>query len=228
VQDQPGWETTWPRIHLNDLIPFLTSRTHPRPDQYYDYWNFSLGVWVTIPLAYDFTVLTDEPILNHRSGTFTANQAKMVTMFSHLVKRVISPTPTSTCRKCSPSLSVQRTCKHIKVKHEVSDDEIAVSAVCKVVKLELCTLLAYCYLPPAVSPPFASLVASTSRLLSALPVASSSCLHVSTPFSSRLASSSPFPSPPSLLYSMASSAVSSSLTSPSSSSMFPICFVDKD
>jgi hypothetical protein len=186
-------------------------------------------VWVAIPLVYDFTVLTDEPILIRRSGTFTADQAEMVAAFSHLVKNIISPAPASTRCKHSPSPSVQRARKHIKVEHEVSDDEIEVSAVCKVVKLEPRTPPAYRYLPPAVSPPFASLVASTSRLLSASPVASSSRLHMSTTFSSRLASSSPFPSPPSLLYSTASSTVSSSsLASPSSLSMFPISFVDKD
>jgi hypothetical protein len=30
-QDRPGWETTWPRICLDDLVPFLTSSTHPTP-----------------------------------------------------------------------------------------------------------------------------------------------------------------------------------------------------
>ncbi|KAJ7791317.1 hypothetical protein B0H14DRAFT_3500592 [Mycena olivaceomarginata] len=89
---------------------------------------------------------------------------------------------------------------------------------------------AYRHLPPAVSPPFASLVALTSRLplLSASPVASGSRLRVSSPFSSRLALSSPFPSLPSLLYSTGSSAVSSSsLASPGSLSVFPVSFVDK-
>ncbi|KAJ7301688.1 hypothetical protein DFH08DRAFT_827306 [Mycena albidolilacea] len=187
MQDQPGWETMWLCIRLDDRIPFLMSSTHPCPDQYYDYWNFSLAT------------------------------------------RVISPTPTSTHRKCSPSPSIQRARKHIKVKHEVSDDEIEVSTVRKVVKLELCTPPAYHYLPPAISPPFASLGASTSHLLTALPVASSLHLRVSTPFSSCLASSSTFPSPPSLLYSMASSTVSSSsFASPGSLSMFSISFVDKD
>ncbi|KAJ7871892.1 hypothetical protein B0H14DRAFT_2570615 [Mycena olivaceomarginata] len=127
VQDQPGWETTWPRIRLDDLILFLTLSTHPCPDQYHDYWTFSLGVWLAIPLTYDFTVLTDEPILICRSWTFAANQAEMVAAFSHLVKR---------CAR-----------KHIKVKHEVSDDEIEVSAVCKVVKLEPHMPPAYCYPP---------------------------------------------------------------------------------
>ncbi|KAJ7311517.1 hypothetical protein DFH08DRAFT_973951 [Mycena albidolilacea] len=228
VQDQPGWKTTWPRIHLDDLIPFLTSSMHPRPDQYYDYWNFSLGVWVAIPLAYNFTVLTDEPILIHRSGTFAADQAEMVAVFSHLVKNIISPAPASTRCKHSPSLSVQRARKHFKVEHEVSYDEIEVSAVRKVVKLELHMPPAYRYLPPAISPPFASLVVSTLCLLSVSLVASSSRLRMSTPFSLRLASSSPFPSPPSLLYFTASSTVSSLLVSPGSLSMFPISFVDKD
>ncbi|KAJ7802248.1 hypothetical protein B0H14DRAFT_3781244 [Mycena olivaceomarginata] len=232
VQDQPGLETTWPRIRLDDLVPFLVSSTHPRPDPYYDHWNFSLGVWVAIPLAYEFTVLTDEPILIRRSGTFAADQAEMVAAFSHLVKRVISPAPASARRKRSPSPSVQRARKHIKVEHEVSDDKIEVSAVRKVIKLEPRTPTAYRRLPPAVAPPFASLGASTSRLpaLSPLPVASSSRLRLSSPsFDSRFASSSPFPSPPSLLYSTHSStASSSSLASPGSSSAFPISFVDKD
>ncbi|KAJ7312427.1 hypothetical protein DFH08DRAFT_822165 [Mycena albidolilacea] len=241
VQDQPGWETTWPRIRLDDLVPFLTSSTHPCPDQYYDYWNFSLGVWVAIPLAYDFTVLTDEPILICRSGTFAADQAEMVAAFSHLVKRVISPAPASTRRKRSPSPSVQHARKHIKVKHDSSDDEIEVSAVRKLIKLEPHTPPAYRRLPPAVSPPFTSLVASTSRLPlpSPSPVASSLRLRLSPPsFDSRLVSSSPFPSPPSLLYSTHSSTPSSSmhsstpssssLASPGSSSAFPISFIDKD
>ncbi|KAJ7343897.1 hypothetical protein DFH08DRAFT_962042 [Mycena albidolilacea] len=231
-QDQPGWETRWPRIRLNDLVPFLVSSMHPRPDPYYDHWNFSLGVWVAIPLAYEFTVLTDEPILIRHSGTFAADQAEMVAAFSHLVKRVISPAPASARRKRSPSPSVQRARKHIKVEHEVSDDEIEVSAVRKVIKLEPHTPTAYRRLPPAVAPPFASLGASTSRLPALSPslVASSSRLRLSSPlFDSRFASSSPFPSPPSLLYSTHSStASSSSLASPGSSSVFPISFVDKD
>jgi hypothetical protein len=156
----------------------------------------------------------------------------MVAAFSHLVKRVISPAPASTRRKCSPSPSVQHARKHIKVKHNSSDDEIEVSAVRKLIKLEPHTPPAYRRLPPAVSPPFASLAVSTSHLLllSPSPVASSSRLRLSLPsFDSRLASSSPFPSPPSLLYSMHSNTPSSSsLASPGSSSVFPISFIDKD
>jgi hypothetical protein len=91
VQDQPGWETTWPRIRLDDLVPFLASSTHAHPDPYYNLWNFSLGVWVAIPLAYEFTVVTDEPILIRRSGTFAADQAEMIAAFGHLVKRMVSP-----------------------------------------------------------------------------------------------------------------------------------------
>jgi hypothetical protein len=197
-----------------------------------------LGVWVAIPLAYEFTVVTDEPILIRRSGTFAADQAEMIAAFGHLVKRIVSPALASTHRKrqraASPSPRVQRAHKNTKVEHEASDedDEIEVSAVCKLIKLEPRTPPAYRRLPPAASPPFASLVASTSRLPlpSFSPVASSSRLRLSSPsFNSRLASSSPFPSPPSLLYSTHSSTTSSSLlTSPGSSSVFPISFVDKD
>jgi hypothetical protein len=233
VQDQPGWETTWPRIRLDNLVPFLASSTHAHPDLYYDLWNFSLGVWVAIPLAYEFTVVTNESILIRCSGTFAADQAEMIAAFGHLVKRIVSPTPVSTHRKhqraASPSPRVQRAHKNTKVEHEASDedDDIEVSAVRKLIKLEPCTPPAYRRLPPA-----ASLVASTLRLPlpSFSPVASSSCLCLSSPsFNSHLVSSSPFPSPPSLLYSTHSSTTSSSLlASPSSSSVFPISFVDKD
>ncbi|KAJ7731172.1 hypothetical protein B0H14DRAFT_3517909 [Mycena olivaceomarginata] len=192
---------------------FLCRARTPAPDPYYDHWNFSLGVWVAIPLAYEFTVLTDEPILIRRSGTFAADQAEMVAAFSHLVKRVISPAP------------------RLRPPQTFSIPERP-AAVRKVIKLEPRMPTAYRRLPPAVAPPFASLGASTSRLpaLSPSPVASSSRLRLSSPsFDSRFASSSPFPSPPSLLYSTCSStASSSSLASPGSSSAFPISFVDKD
>ncbi|KAJ7896416.1 hypothetical protein B0H14DRAFT_2558314 [Mycena olivaceomarginata] len=231
VQDQPGWDSTWPHIRLDNLVPFLTSNTHPRPDPYYDLWNFSLGVCVAIPLAYEFVVVTDEPIVIRRSGIFAADQAEMIAAFRHLIKNVLSPAPASTRHKrqqaSSPSPSVQRARKHVKVKHEASDedDEIEVSAIRKVIKLEPRTPPAYprlrtpAFLPPAVAPPFAS-----------PPVASSSRLRLPSPsFDSRFVSSSPFPSPPSLLYSTHSStASSSSLASPGSSSAFPISFVDKD
>jgi hypothetical protein len=223
-------------IRLADFAPFLTSRIHPRPDTYYDYWNFRLSQWVGIPQAYTFQVVTNELILLHRSRMAVNNQDDLITSFTRFVDRFIYrvefPAALSLKRQRATTPLSRRPSK--KIKHEVadSDDELEISEVRRMVKLEPHT-------PPtsrlgsAPGPPFVSLhlsfdislpIASGSRWsLSPPPIASTSCLPSLSQH--RASSSSPFPSTPSLYRStFTTSSSSSSLSSPGSSSSNPIHF----
>ncbi|KAJ7890901.1 hypothetical protein B0H14DRAFT_2689043 [Mycena olivaceomarginata] len=250
VQDLPGWAQTWPTIRLADFAPFLTSRIHPRPDTYYDYWNFRLGQWVGIPQAYTFQVVTDEPILLRRSGMAANDQDDLITSFTRFVDRFIyrvefpaalslkrqrATTPPSLKRQRATTPPSRRPSK--KIKREVadsSDDELEISEVRRMVKLEPRTPRTS-RLGSAPGPPFVSSrlsfhitspIASGSRWsLSPPPIASTSCLPSLS--QRRASSSSPFPSTPSLYNStFTTSSSSSSLSSPGSSLSNPVHFLE--
>ncbi|KAJ7686339.1 hypothetical protein B0H14DRAFT_3057475 [Mycena olivaceomarginata] len=244
VQDLPGWAQTLPTIRLADLRPFLTSRIHPRPDTYYDYWNFRLGQWVGIPQAYTFQVVTDEPILLRRSGMAANDQDDLITSFTRFVDRFIYrvefPAALSLKR---PALKRQRATTppsrrpSKKIKHEVADsssDELEISKVRRMVKLEPRTPRTS-RLGSAPGPLFVSSHLSfhiTSPIVSGLrwslsppPIASTSCLPSLS--QRRASSSSPFPSTPSLYNStFTTSSSSSSLSSPGSSLSNPVHFLE--
>jgi hypothetical protein len=240
VQDLSGWAQTWPTICLADFAPFLTSRIHPRPDTYYDYWNFRLGQWVGIPQAYTFQVVTDELILLRCSGMVANDQDDLITSFTRFVDKFIYRVefPAALSRKCQRTTTLPSRRPSKKIKREVTDsssDELEISEVHRMVKLEPRTLptsrLGSAPGPPFVSSrlsfPITSPIASGScwSLFSSLPppIASTSCLPT---LSQRRASSlSPFPSTPSLYNStFAFSSSSSSLSLPGSSSSNPIHF----
>ncbi|KAJ7693726.1 hypothetical protein B0H14DRAFT_3045122 [Mycena olivaceomarginata] len=224
VQDLPGWAQTWPTIRLADFAPFLTSRIHPRPDTYYDYWNFRLGQWVGIPQAYTFQVVTDEPILLRRSGMAANDQDDLITSFTRFVGQVHLSCgvprrlePQAPACNDPPSLKRQRATTppsrrpSKKIKHEVADsssDELEISKVRRMVKLEPRT-------------------PRTSRLGSApgpLFVSSHLSFHITSPLFGLRWSLSPPPIASTSTFTTSSS--SSSLSSPGSSLSNPVHFLE--
>jgi hypothetical protein len=244
VQDVAGWAQTWPTIHLSDFAPFLTSHLHLHPDLYYDYFNFRLGQWVAIPLAYVLAVVTDEPILLRRVDTVADDQHEVIASFARFVdqslypvqlpalnrKRQRSTTPTS---RAAMSTSRQLTKKIKRERTYSSDDDLEVSEVTRMIKLEPVTPTARHR--PSPGPPFTAVTYSSRRRLfspSPPPVASSSRLPTSSSFEMcRATSSSPFPPTPSLYRNTyPSSCSSSSLASLSSIGSFtnPIALLEEE
>ncbi|KAJ7861410.1 hypothetical protein B0H14DRAFT_2575997 [Mycena olivaceomarginata] len=220
VQDVDGWVLTWPTIHLTDLSPFLLS---PRP--------------LPPGCAYAFNVITDELILLCRVDMVADDEDDVVASFmcfvNHNLYPVQLPAALSHKRQCVTTPMSRRLDK--RHKHEPADsssDEVEVSEVTQMVKLEPVTLPTFRRRPAPAGPPFTATIASTSRRLlspspSPPPVASSSRLSTSSSFEARRASSSsPFPSTPSLYFGY-SSASSLSLASAGSSSCNPIYFCDE-
>ncbi|KAJ7855196.1 hypothetical protein B0H14DRAFT_3449220 [Mycena olivaceomarginata] len=237
VQDVDGWALTWPTIHLTDLSPFLLSPAHSRLDAYYDYFNFRIGQWVAIPQAYAFNVITDEPILLRRVDTVADDEDDVVASFTRFVNHNLYPVqlPAALSRKRQRVTTPTSRRLDKRRKHEPADsssDEVEVSEVTQMVKLEPVTPPTFRRRPAPAGPPFTATIASTSRRLlspspSPPPVASSSRLSTSSSFEARRASSSsPFPSTPSLYFGY-SSASSLSLASAGSSSRNPIHFCDE-
>jgi hypothetical protein len=90
---------------------------------YYDYWNFQLGQWVTIPQAYAFHVLTDELILLHRLGMVVNNQDNLIASFTRFVDRFlyrVELPPALSC-KCQHTMTPASWHPSPKIKPEVTD-----------------------------------------------------------------------------------------------------------
>ncbi|KAJ7875327.1 hypothetical protein B0H14DRAFT_3437226 [Mycena olivaceomarginata] len=170
VQDVAGWAQTWPTIHLQ---------------------------WVAIPQAYALAVVTDEPILLRRVNTVTDDQHEVIASFARFVDQSLYPiqlpalnrkhqhstTPTS---RAATSTSRQLT-KKIKREHTYSSsDDLEVSKVTRMIKLEPVTPTARCC--PSPGPPFTAVTYSLRRRLfspSPPPVASSSRLPTLSSFETR-------------------------------------------
>ncbi|KAJ7322988.1 hypothetical protein DFH08DRAFT_969621 [Mycena albidolilacea] len=225
VQDVAGWALTWPTIHLTNLTPFLLSPVHSRLDAYYDLFNFHIGQWVAILQAYAFDVVTDEPVLLRRVGTVADDEDEVIASFARFINRNLYPRVTT-----PKSRQLDKRRKYEPEPAGSSSDELEVSKVTQIVKMEPMTPPTFCRHPAPAGAPFTATIASTSRRLfssSLPPVASSSRLSTSSSFEARCASSSsPFPSTPSLGFSY-SSASSSSLASAGSSSRNPIQYFDE-
>ncbi|KAJ7727687.1 hypothetical protein B0H14DRAFT_3001467 [Mycena olivaceomarginata] len=215
VQDLPGWAQTWPTIRLADFVPFLTSHIHPRPDTYYDYWNFRLGQWVGIPQAYTFQVVTNEPILLRRSGMAANDQDDLITSFTRFVDRFIY-------RVEFPAA--------LSLKHQRATTRRASSASVRRPRragAQARRSSARSPTPPTTSWRSARFAAwlSSSRAHRAHPA--SAPLQGRLLSQRRASSSSPFPSTPSLYNStFTTSSSSSSLSSPGSSLSNPVHFLE--
>ncbi|KAJ7792810.1 hypothetical protein B0H14DRAFT_3889697 [Mycena olivaceomarginata] len=238
VQDVAGWALTWPTIHLTDLAPFLLSPVHSRLDAYYELFNFCMGQWVAIPQAYAFDVVTNEPVLLRRVGTVADDEDEVTASFARFINRSLYPVhlPAAASRKrqrvtTPTSRRLDKRHKYEPEPASSSSDELEVSEVTRIAKMEPVTPPTFRRHPAPAGLPFTATIASTSRRLlssSPPPVASSSRLSTSSSFEARRASSSsPFPSTPSLGFSY-SSASSSSLASAGSSSCNPIQYLDEN
>ncbi|KAJ7763268.1 hypothetical protein B0H14DRAFT_3510641 [Mycena olivaceomarginata] len=139
--------------------------------------------------------------------------------------------------------------KRYKIKNKPADssDELEVSKVTRIVKLEPVMPPTFRSYPAPAGPLFTAAILSTShRLLSPLssslstttsrhllssslpPIASSSCLSTPSLFEAhRMSSSSLFPSAPSLYFGHSSASLLSSLASAGSSFSIPINFLDE-
>ncbi|KAJ7328473.1 hypothetical protein DFH08DRAFT_815969 [Mycena albidolilacea] len=217
VQDLPSWAQMWPMIHLANFAPFLTSYIHPHPDPYYDYWNFQLGQWVSIPQVYTFYILTDEPILLLCSG-MVANEANdqddLMASFTRFVDRFLYRVelPAALSCKCQHTTTPasQHPSKNIKPKvTNSSSDELEISEVCHMVKLEPHTPPTS-HLSSAPGPLF-----SCSHLSFPIPmtIASGSCQHLFSPSPPPITSTSHLP--PLLFMSCCISSLSLLLSTPS-------------
>jgi hypothetical protein len=197
-----------------------------------------MGQWVAIPQAYAFDVVTDEPVFLRHVGTVADDEDEVIASFARFINRSLYPVHLPAAASCKRQRVTTPTSRRLDKRRKYepepagsSSDELEVSEVTRIAKMEPVTPPTFRRHPAPAGLPFTATIASTSRRLlssSPPPVASSSRLSTSSSFEARRASSSsPFPSTPSLGFSY-SSASSSSLASAGSSSCNPIQYFDEN
>ncbi|KAJ6475880.1 hypothetical protein DFH09DRAFT_1379679 [Mycena vulgaris] len=76
IQDLPIWPQHWPKLRLADIADILKTGISSDVDDCYE--TFAYGTWITVPVGWSHTIVTDQPLFIRRLGVVGSDQQEQL------------------------------------------------------------------------------------------------------------------------------------------------------